>query len=71
MLYVHVNKCSVMLGGFPVFIGRTSSKQCEGHNRDSAGGEHRTSIPSIQSYAHVAFFSSFTGTVECADLVPK
>ena len=79
-LYVHVIICSVMSGRFPVFIGRTSSKQwitcfAEGHNSDCTSGEHRTSISSIPSLTllKVAFllFSSFAGTVECADVVSK
>ena len=47
----------------------------EGHNSDCADGEPRTSIPLIPSltikWPFYLFFPSFTGTVECADVVPK
>ena len=75
MLYIHVNKFSVMSGRCPVFIGRTSIKElitclAEGHNSDFAGDESRTSIPNTQ-VSMLFFFSYFTGTAECADVVPK
>ena len=44
------------------------------HNSDCTDGEPRTSIPSIPSLTikwSFYFFPSFTGTVECADVVPK
>ena len=41
-------------------------------NSDCAGGESRTGISlSIPSSSGRLFISSFTGTVECADVVPK
>ena len=43
----------------------------EGHNIDCAGGEHPFDSQSNAQVALYIFLSFFTGTVDCADVVPK